>query len=96
MNLNWKGLVQPSQTIVFYMGLLGIEVICRELIAHGMSPDTPIALVQKATTREQKVFTDTLSGMPDLVKRSTIKPPTLIIVGDVVKLQSKLNWFSTD
>jgi len=96
MNLNWKGLVQPNQTIVFYMGLLGVNVICKELIAHGMSPDTPIALVQKATTREQKVFTDTLQGMPDLVERSTIKPPTLIIVGDVVKLQSKLNWFSTD
>jgi len=93
MNLNWAGLAQPNQTIVFYMGLQGIEVICSELIAHGLSSETPIALVQKATTSEQKVITANLGTMPEVVKSSGIKPPTLIIVGNVVKLHAKLNWF---
>ncbi len=93
MNLNWEGLAQPNQTIVFYMGLQGLEVICRELIAHGMPADTPVALVQKATTPEQKVVTGTLETMPDAVKNSNIKPPTLIIVGNVVQLHERLNWF---
>jgi len=93
MNLNWKGLAQPNQTIVFYMGLQGIAVICRELIAHGMPDSTPIALVQKATTPQQKVVTATLGTMPDEVEKSDIKPPTLIIVGNVVKLHERLNWY---
>jgi uroporphyrin-III C-methyltransferase/precorrin-2 dehydrogenase/sirohydrochlorin ferrochelatase len=93
MNLNWDGLAQPNQTIVFYMGLQGLEVICRELIAHGLPDDTPIALVQKATTPEQKVVTGVLKTMPETVKNSDIKPPTLIIVGNVVKLHERLNWY---
>ncbi len=93
MNLNWDGLAQPNQTIVFYMGLQGLDVICRELIAHGMPSDTPIALVQKATTPEQKVVTGVLESMPQAVKDSDIKPPTLIIVGKVVTLHERLNWF---
>lgn len=93
INLNWDALVQPQQTVVFYMGLLGVPLICRELMAHGMSPDMPIALVQKGTTPEQRVFCSTLGNMPDLVKASNVKPPTLIIVGEVVKLHDKLAWF---
>ncbi|MCK4950772.1 MAG: uroporphyrinogen-III C-methyltransferase, partial [Gammaproteobacteria bacterium] len=94
MNLNWPGLVQPSQTIVFYMGLMGVEIICRELIAHGMKSSMPIALVQQGTTPNQKVFTGTLETMPELVKTTDIKPPTLIIIGEVVKLHEKLSWFN--
>jgi uroporphyrin-III C-methyltransferase/precorrin-2 dehydrogenase/sirohydrochlorin ferrochelatase len=93
MNLNWSALAVPNQTVVFYMGLQGLEIICKELIAHGMPTSMPIALVQKATTPDQKVVTGTLENMPELVKNSDIKPPTLIIVGEVVKLHEKLNWF---
>ncbi len=92
-NLNWPGLVQPNQTLVFYMGLLGMDVICRELIAHGMPSATPVALVQKGTTKDQRIFTGTLETMPEIIKQSKIKPPTLIIVGEVVRLHEKLNWF---
>jgi uroporphyrin-III C-methyltransferase/precorrin-2 dehydrogenase/sirohydrochlorin ferrochelatase len=95
MNLNWNGLAQPNQTIVFYMGLQGIDVICKELIAHGMPTSMPIALIQKATTPEQKVYTGTLENMPELVRTTDIKPPTLIIVGEVVKLHDRLNWFES-
>lgn len=92
-NLNWAGLVQPNQTIVFYMGLVGITTICKGLIEHGMSPDMPIALIQKATTPEQRLFTGTLATMSELVERENIKPPTLIIIGEVIKLHDKLNWY---
>lgn len=93
MNLNWKGLAQPNQTIVFYMGLKGLSVICEKLIEHGLPGELPIALVQQATTPRQRVFTGTLATMPTLIANEEIKPPTLIIVGNVVKLHDKLSWF---
>jgi uroporphyrin-III C-methyltransferase/precorrin-2 dehydrogenase/sirohydrochlorin ferrochelatase len=93
MNLNWEGLAQPNQTIVFYMGLQGLKVICQKLIEHGMPEETPIALVQKATTPDQKVVTGVIKTMARDVENSNIKPPTLIIVGNVVKLHKRLNWF---
>ena len=96
MNLNWKALVQPRQTVVVYMGLLGVKNLCSKLIEHGMRPDMPIALVQKATTVEQKVLVATLTTMPDKLEQSDIKPPTLIIVGEVVELHEKLAWFQTN
>lgn len=93
IDLNWQGLAHPNQTIVFYMGLTGLAIICEQLIKHGLSKDTPIALVQKATTSEQKVITATLSTILSHPELSEMKPPTLIIVGSVVSLQAKLNWF---
>jgi uroporphyrin-III C-methyltransferase/precorrin-2 dehydrogenase/sirohydrochlorin ferrochelatase len=93
MNLNWGQLAQPHQTVVFYMGLKGLPVISRELQAHGMPGDTPAALVQQGTTHQQRVFTGTVATLPEIVEREQPKPPTLIIVGDVVQLQGKLSWF---
>mgnify|MGYP003574193893 FL=1 len=95
MNLNWNQLAQPSQTVVFYMGLKGLPVISREMQAHGMPADTPAALVQQGTTHQQRVFTGTIDSLPGIVEREKPKPPTLIIVGDVVQLQEKLSWFKT-
>jgi len=94
MNLNWPQLAQPNQTVVFYMGLKGLPVISRELQAHGRAGDTPAALVQQGTTHRQRVFTGTLDSLPEIVEREKPKPPTLIIVGEVVDLQDKLSWFS--
>ncbi|GAA0342828.1 siroheme synthase CysG [Bowmanella denitrificans] len=91
INLDWPALVQKRQTLVFYMGLTGLPVICRELIAHGMPSDMPIALVEQATTEQQQVVTGTLADIQD--KAAHIKPPALIIVGTVVTLRDKLNWF---
>jgi len=95
-NLPWQELVAPAQTLVFYMGLGGISTICAELINHGRSKDTPIALIQKGTTPDQKVFIGTLESMPEIVDREKPKAPTLTIVGEVVSLHNKLNWLSTD
>jgi len=96
VNLNWNGLVQPNQTIVFYMGLQGVQTICRELVAHGMPDTTPAALVQQGTTRHQRVFSGTLATLPEIVERSKVKAPTLIIVGSVVQLRDKLKWFEPE
>jgi len=94
MDLNWPALAQPRQTIVFYMGLVGIDVLCRELVAHGLPGITPAALVQQGTTPQQRVLTSTLDGLGDLVRRSDVKAPTLIIIGEVVRLRDRLNWFN--
>lgn len=93
VNLNWKALVQPNQTVVFYMGLHGIETICHELMRHGMPPSTPAALVQQGTTRNQQVHIGDLTTLPAIVEKAQVKAPTLIIVGDVVQLHQRLRWF---
>ncbi|MCU7917232.1 MAG: siroheme synthase CysG [Candidatus Thiodiazotropha sp. (ex Epidulcina cf. delphinae)] len=93
INLNWEMLAQPHQTIVFYMGLVGLPVICKELRNHGVQADMPIALIQQGTTHMQRVFTGTLDNILDVVERERPKPPTLIIVGRVVNLQEKLAWY---
>jgi uroporphyrin-III C-methyltransferase/precorrin-2 dehydrogenase/sirohydrochlorin ferrochelatase len=93
MNLNWSALAQPNQTVVFYMGLKGLSVICDNLIKHGRSPDTPMALVQQATTPRQKEFIGTLGTMTKVIAKEEIKPPTLIVVGEVVQLHKQFSWF---
>ncbi len=93
MDLNWAQLCQPNQTIVVYMGLTGIEVLCRELVAHGLPADLPAALVEKGTTASQRVVTATLSTLPGEVRRHEVSAPTLIIIGSVVSLRRELNWY---
>jgi len=96
IDLNWPALAQPNQTVVFYMGLHGAPTLCRELIKHGMPPSTPVALVQKGTTPEQKTIIASLETLEDTVKNHEFKPPTLIIVGEVVRLKEKLDWFNPE
>ena len=92
-DLEWGILAQERQTLVFYMGLMGLSKICSELIRHGMDPDMPMALIQQGTTPNQRVFTGTLTTMPDIVAQNEVHAPTLIVVGRVVNLHGKLNWF---
>lgn len=96
MNLNWDALAQPNQTVVFYMGLKGLPKICSNLIEHGAPGDLPVALVQQATTPRQRVFTGTLATMPERIASEEVRPPTLIVVGNVVKLHDKLSWFISE
>jgi len=96
VNLDWERLAKPAQTIVFYMGMYSIPVISEQLIAHGLPPATPVALVQQGTTPQQRVYIETLASLRDLDKRHTIKPPTIIIVGQVVNLHDKLDWFRSE
>jgi uroporphyrin-III C-methyltransferase/precorrin-2 dehydrogenase/sirohydrochlorin ferrochelatase len=92
---DWEQWVRPNQTLVFYMGLQGLPEICAELIRHGSPPDLPAALIQQGTTRQQKVLAGTLSTLPELVLRSEVRAPTLLIIGKVVSLRDKLAWFET-
>lgn len=92
--LDWPSLLEPSQTLVFYMGLSGLERICKQLMAYGRDPKTPMALVQSGTTPEHKTYTATLGSMVKCLENEQVKAPTLIILGDVVSLQQSLNWFS--
>lgn len=94
MDLNWPELVQPNQTLVFYMGLSGMEAICQGLKDHGLDSSTPAALIEKGTTDKQQVFVGNLDSLPNIVRQAGAKAPTLIIVGHVVSLQSKLAWFN--
>ncbi|MDD5403075.1 MAG: siroheme synthase CysG [Sulfuricella sp.] len=96
MDLDWEMLARPNQTVVIYMGLLGLPVLCQRLIAHGLTPFTPAAIVQQGTTPSQRVVTGTLESLPQLAADANLKPPTLIIVGKVVSLQGKLAWFKPD
>jgi uroporphyrin-III C-methyltransferase/precorrin-2 dehydrogenase/sirohydrochlorin ferrochelatase len=93
LDLNWEALVQPKQTIAIYMGLHGLDILCRAFIDHGLSPVTPMALIQQGTTPNQRVWTGTLSTLPLIIKNQTVRPPSLMIVGEVVKLHEKLAWF---
>ncbi len=93
VNLNWQALAQPNQTIVIYMGLHGVKTLCSKLQEHGLSAETPAALIQQGTTRQQKTLIGNLKTLPDLVEKAQVKPPTLIVVGSVINLHEKLSWF---
>jgi len=90
---DWSQFQNTAETLVFYMGLAGLPVICEQLQEHGRAADTPIALVERGTLIEQRVLTGTLATMVDVVAREQPRAPTLIIVGDVVKLHKDLAWF---
>jgi uroporphyrin-III C-methyltransferase / precorrin-2 dehydrogenase / sirohydrochlorin ferrochelatase len=96
LDLNWEKLIQPNQTIVFYMGLVSIDIICSQLIKFGLDPKTPCALVEQGTTRNQKVYTSTIDEMNNLVEKEKPSAPTIFIIGHVVTLREKLNWYKTD
>jgi len=93
MDLNWSMLAQPQQTVVVYMGLTGLAVLCNELVRHGMPGSTPAALVEQGTTSHQRVYKGTLDDLPDIVAAAEVHAPTLVIVGHVVTLHDKLAWF---
>lgn len=90
--LPWNELVYQNQTLVLYMGLVGLEKICEKLIEHGQRPDMPVALVSKGTTPEQKVVVGTLADIASKVADHQIQAPTLTIIGDVVSLREQLQW----
>lgn len=90
--LPWSELVYEHQTLVLYMGLVGLESICEKLIAHGQRADMPVALISKGTTPEQKVVVGTLADIASKVAQHHIQAPTLTIIGEVVNLREQLKW----
>jgi uroporphyrin-III C-methyltransferase / precorrin-2 dehydrogenase / sirohydrochlorin ferrochelatase len=96
LDLDWHAMSRPNQTVVIYMGLVGLEEICEKLIQHGVSANMTVAVVQQGTTQRQKVVTATLANLAEKVAAAEMKPPCLTIIGEVVKLREKLNWFETN
>ena len=78
------------------MGLHGVKELCKQLVQHGLPASTPAALVEKGTTQQQRVHIGDLNSLPGLVEKEKVEAPTLIIVGEVVKLHDKLAWFEPD
>jgi uroporphyrin-III C-methyltransferase / precorrin-2 dehydrogenase / sirohydrochlorin ferrochelatase len=93
LDLDWVAMSRPRQTVVIYMGLVGLKEICEKLIEHGVASTMPVAVVQQGTTQRQRVVTATLADLAEKVEAAGMKPPCLTIVGEVVKLREKLNWF---
>ena len=93
LDLDWPALARPKQTIVVYMGLHSLEPLCEQLVRHGLAPDTPAALVQQGTTARQRVLTGTLATLALQATAAGVKPPTMIIIGEVVRLRAQLAWF---
>jgi len=96
LDLDWVAMSRPRQTVVIYMGLVGLKEICEKLIEHGVAATMPVAVVQQGTTQRQKVVTATLADLAEKVALAEMKPPCLTIIGEVVQLREKLNWFNVN
>lgn len=93
--INWDKLATAVGTLVFFMGIKNLPVICRELITHGRPPETPAAVIRWGTTPEQRTVVGTLANIVERVEQAKIKPPAIVVVGEVVALREKLNWFES-
>jgi uroporphyrin-III C-methyltransferase len=93
VNLDWPALARTGQTVVFYMGIGAAGEICRKMIAHGLAAATPAAVIRNGTLPDQQTLLATLGTLPQRIEETAIKPPALIVVGSVVNLHAKLDWF---
>jgi len=83
---NWAGLAGPGRTLVVYMGLANAGAIADKLMSGGLTPDTPVAVIENATRPDMRVLRGELAGLGDLVIREGVKSPALIIIGAVAAL----------
>ncbi len=90
--VNWKNLAQNSGTLVFLMGLHTLKNVTEKLIAGGKNAKTPAAVIQQGTTPRQKTVVGTLDTIFQLVQKAKLSAPAILVVGDVVKLRSKVYW----
>jgi uroporphyrinogen III methyltransferase/synthase len=90
--IDWSR-VGSVETIVLFMGLVNFREIARELITHGRSPRTPAMAVRWATRADQKTIAGTLETLPNLIEKAALKPPATIVIGEVVSLRDRFNWF---
>lgn len=93
IDLDWANIVAEQQTLVFYMGLLGLPLICARLMEHGLAASTPVAVVQQGTTDNQKLVIGVLHDIAAKVEEAKLQAPALTIIGNVVSLHEQLNWY---
>ena len=91
--LDWEAVARPDQTLVVYMGLESLREICTGLVRHGLDAATPAALVEQGTTERQRVLEGTLDTLAGRVEGAGARAPALLIVGEVVRLRERLDWF---
>jgi uroporphyrinogen III methyltransferase/synthase len=91
--LRWKDIAKIPGTLVILMGLKNLPVITRLLVKHGRRPETPAALIRWGTTGRQQVLVGSLATLAGKAQKANFLPPAVTIIGEVVKLRSKLNWF---
>ncbi len=91
--MDWQGYANPNNTLVVYMGILNANIIKAGLLGAGRSADTPVAIVSKATTQEQRTFVGTLDNIEQLASDPELVMPALMVIGEVVELADSLNWF---
>jgi uroporphyrin-III C-methyltransferase len=89
---DWPMLARPQQTVVIYMGVTRLAEICGKLVQHGLDPATPAAVIERATTAAQRVVAGTVGSLAALAEAERVKPPALIVVGEVVGLRLRLDW----
>ena len=93
VDLDWVALARPGQTIAVYMGVAAIGIICERLIAHGLNSATPAVAVRNASIATQCTVVGTLADLPDRMARAELEPPVIVIIGEVVRLRDRLEWF---
>jgi len=96
IDLDWPALARPRQTVVVYMGLHGLPLLCAKLIEHGRPPQTPAAIVQEATRPNQRVVVGTLASLPADAARAGLRAPTVIVIGEVVAVRQELERFTKE
>jgi uroporphyrinogen III methyltransferase/synthase len=92
-NIAWDKLATGVGTIVVYMGIKNLESITQKVIKHGRDPQTPVAVVRWASTSEQRTVVGNLGNIAEVVRKNNIKPPSLVIIGEVVNLRDTINWY---
>jgi uroporphyrin-III C-methyltransferase/precorrin-2 dehydrogenase/sirohydrochlorin ferrochelatase len=93
LDMDWTALTRPQQTLVVYMGLAGIDALCAGLLAHGLPASTPAAIVSRGTQADQRTVVASVGTLAQAAHAAQLPAPTLIIVGDVVRLHDKLDWY---
>ena len=92
-DLDYAALAKWKGTLAFYMGVANLPTICKNLVAGGLSDKTPAALIRRGTTSRQEVLVGTVATLPEAAREADFKPPAIIVIGEVVRLRDKLNWF---
>ena len=96
IDLDWSALIRPNQTVAIYMGLGHLDELAKAFVAHGADPDLPAAVIDNGARANQRVVTGTLRTIADQARAAALRGPTIIILGTVVALRDKLNWYASD
>lgn len=92
--LPWEQLATGADTLIVFMGLARLQTLVEALIAQGRSAETPVAVIRWGTYAHQEVYTSDLQNIAAVVAQHQVKPPALIVIGEVVRLREQLNWFA--